>query len=197
MPGSRQEAPAGSAQGFFNGGTPILSRMPAQTEAAMPSDATAAPKQGGRRKLLLLIAAPILLGSVGAGLWFGGILPSLLGAQPSTAAGAAPQADATRQPSFLDMPEVIANLNAPGRRPVFVRLRAKLEVARAEDGAAFQAAMPRLLDLFQIYLREMRPEELRGSIGTQRLREELILRANLAAHPARLSDILFTEILVQ
>jgi flagellar FliL protein len=57
--------------------------------------------------------------------------------------------------------------------------------------------MPRLLDLFQTYLREMRPEELRGSAGTWRLREELIARANIAIAPARVTDVLFTELLVQ
>ena len=57
--------------------------------------------------------------------------------------------------------------------------------------------MPRLLDLYTTYLREMRPEELRGSSGTQRLREELIARANLVLAPARVNDILFTELLVQ
>jgi flagellar FliL protein len=57
--------------------------------------------------------------------------------------------------------------------------------------------MPRLLDLFQTYLREMRPEELRGSAGTYRLREELIARADLAVAPARISDVLFTQLLIQ
>ena len=57
--------------------------------------------------------------------------------------------------------------------------------------------MPRLLDLFQTYLREMRPEELRGSIGTYRLREELMSRANIAAAPVRIQDLLFVELLVQ
>ena len=57
--------------------------------------------------------------------------------------------------------------------------------------------MPRLQDLFQTYLREMRPEELRGSAGTWRLREELIARANLAAAPGHVVDVLFTEMLIQ
>jgi flagellar FliL protein len=60
-----------------------------------------------------------------------------------------------------------------------------------------QAAMPRLLDLFQTYLREMRPDEFRGSAGTYRLREELIARATLAAAPAQVQDVLFTELIVQ
>ena len=99
----------------------------------------------------------------------------------------------------------VSNLNAPGRRPVFVKLRSKLEIARAEDAAAIRQAMPRLLDLFQTYLRETRPEELRGSAGTHRLREELVTRANIAVAPPagstrpapRITDVLFTEILIQ
>ena len=102
----------------------------------------------------------------------------------------------------------IANADTPGfraMRPVYVKLRSKLELARAEDSALIQASMPRLLDLFQTYLREMRPEELRGSLGTQRLREELVARANIAvaqagrgdAQQIRINDILFLELLVQ
>jgi flagellar FliL protein len=103
------------------------------------------------------------------------------------------------------MPEIVTNLNAPGRRAVYVKLRSKLELARPEDGALVQASMPRLIDLFQTYLREVRPEELRGSAGTQRLREELVARANIAvaqtgrveAQQIRVNDVLFLEILVQ
>jgi flagellar FliL protein len=76
-------------------------------------------------------------------------------------------------------------------------LNERVELARAEDSAALTAAMPRLLDLFTTYLREIRPEELRGSAGTQRLREELMARANLVAAPVRINDVLFQEILVQ
>jgi flagellar FliL protein len=154
--------------------------------------------QGGKRKLLLL-AVPVALAAIGTGLWFTGILPKLLGmgeAHHAAAEGAAPAA-APRQPVFFDMPEIVANLNAPGRRASYIRLRSKLELAKPEDAAAVQAAMPRLMDLYATYLREVRPEELRGSAGTQRLREELIARASLAAAPARITDVLFTEILLQ
>ena len=78
-----------------------------------------------------------------------------------------------------------------------MKLQARLELARKEDIAVVQAAMPRLLDLFHTYLREMRPDELRGSAGTYRLREELTARGNIAAAPARITDVLFTEMLVQ
>lgn len=166
-------------------------------------------KKGGGKKKLLLIALPVVLIGAGAGLWFTGILPGLLGMNPPPPPAAegegAAQAQAPRPPAFFEMPEIITNLNAPGRRPVFVKLRSKLEITRAEDSAAIQTAMPRLLDLFQTHLREMRPEELRGSAGTQRLREELVARANIAVAPPagstqpapRITDVLFTEILVQ
>jgi len=163
----------------------------------------AAAKGGGRKKLILL-GAPLLLGGIGAGLWFGGILPPLLGMGAPGPDGA-PRPEAPRRPAFFEMPEIVTNLNAPGRRAVFVRLRSKLEIGRAEDAAAVQTALPRLLDLFQTHLREMRPEELRGSVGTQRLREELRARAQIAvappagsAQPApQVLDVLFIEILVQ
>lgn len=165
--------------------------------AAANTDAAETPTRGGGKKKLLLIAAPVLLLAILAGLWFGGILPPLLGMgpQPAATAGAAPPAPPT--PGFVDLPEIVSNLNAPGRRTSFVRLRARLEISDAMQSAAVQAAMPRLIDLFSVYLREVRPEELRGSAGTHRLREELIARASLVTAPARVTDVLFVEILVQ
>jgi len=172
----------------------------AKDEAAAPTGeaAEAAPKKGGSKKLILL-ALPVLLIGIGAGLWFSGILPKMLGmgAHQEAAASAEPAPAPAPQPAFVDLPEIVSNLNAPGRRASFVRLRAKLEVSRQEDVAAVHAAMPRLVDLFATYLREVRPEELRGSAGSHRLREELIARASLAAAPARITDVLFVEILIQ
>ncbi len=177
------------------------------TAAAAEASGAEAGKTGGGKKKLILIAVSLLLCGIGAGLWFSGILPPLLGMgpPPPAATDAAPQAEAPRPPAFFDMPEIIANLNATGRRAVYLKLRSKLEITRAEDAAAIQLAMPRLLDLFQTHLREMRPEELRGSAGTQRLREELVARANIAVAPPagstqaapRIVDVLFVEMLVQ
>ncbi len=172
-----------------------------KTEAS-PADGAAeiegAPKRGGRKKLILL-AVPVLLAGLGAGLWFGGVLPRMLGmAQEEQHAEAAQTAPpAAPQPAFVDLPEIVSNLNAPGRRASYVRLKAKLEIANQQDLGAVNSAMPRLVDLFATYLREVRPDELRGSAGSHRLREELIARASIAAAPARVTDVLFVEILVQ
>lgn len=150
-------------------------------------------KPRGSKKKLILLAVPLLLCGAGAGVWFSGILSP---APPPAAEAEAEPQPVNRQPVFVNMPDITANLNAPGRR-AFIRVKSQVEVAGPADAAALQAAMPRLVDLFTTYLREVRPEELRGSAGTHRLREELIARANIAAAPARVTDVLFTEILVQ
>ena len=151
------------------------------------------PKSVGRRKLIML-AAPVALAGVGAGLWFVGILPRLLGIQHTDKTD---DAEKSPVPIYVDLPELIANLNSNPQRPNYVKLTARLEVTKQEDVERVKAAMPRLQDLFLTYVREMRPQELRGSAGTYRLREELIARANLAAAPARITDVLFTQMLIQ
>lgn len=151
------------------------------------------PAKGGKKKLMLMVLAPLLLGGIGAGVWFSGLLGGHK-AEPKVekAEAAKPMA-----PVFVELPEIVANLNAGPKRNSFIKLKVKLEAHRPEDVAAINAAMPRLLDLFQTYLRETRPEELRGSAGIYRLREELINRADIAVAPARINDVLFTEMLVQ
>lgn len=131
-----------------------------------------------------------------------GAKPEAHGAKPAEGHGAAPAAPAAPPrvpgaPAFAELPDIIANLNGGPRRTVYVKLRARLELASPDDDPMVQAAMPRLLDLFQTYLREMRPEELRSSAGTYRLREELLARANIALAPVRAQDLLFTEVLIQ
>ena len=72
-----------------------------------------------------------------------------------------------------------------------------LELENKEDVSKVQAVLPRIIDNFQVYLRELRIEDLRGSAGLYRLREELLTRVATAAAPAKVSDVLFKEMLVQ
>ena len=169
--------------------------MTAATTSMESGPATADTKPKGKAKLALIAALLLLLGG-GAGLWFTGILPGLLGmgAKPKPTE---PVAEMPKPPTFVDLPDLVANLNSGPRRTGYVKLKAKLELARPEDIAGVQAAMPRVVDLFQTYLREMRPEELRGAAGTYRLREELLARVGPAVAPARVTDVLFVELLVQ
>jgi flagellar FliL protein len=159
-----------------------------------PESDAAAPAKGGKKKLVLL-AVPLILVAVAAGLWFSGIGPKLLGKKKPPPSPAA--AEAAAAPVFVDLPDIVANLASTPRHQSYIKLKVKVELAKAADQAAFTAALPRVLDLLQTYLRDMRPDELRGSAGTYRLREELIARANIAVAPAHVNDVLFTELLIQ
>ena len=152
----------------------------------------------GKKKLLLMVLAPLLLGGAGAGVWFSGLLGGH-GHKEEAALTAKARSEAAKPmaPIFVELPEIVANLNAGPKRNSFIKLKVKLEAAKPEDAAAITAAMPRLLDLFQTYLRETRPEELRGSASTYRLREELLNRAEDAVAPGHVSDVLFTDLLIQ
>jgi flagellar FliL protein len=154
-----------------------------------------APATASKKRMLILLGVPLVLITIGAGLWFTGLLPSMLGSHKNQERVA--QEKKTQPPSYVDLPEMIANLNSAARRPSYIKLSARLEVPKAADVDAIRATLPRVQDLMQTYLREMRPEELRGSAGTYRLREELLARANIAVAPASISDVLFTQMLVQ
>lgn len=167
--------------------------------ATAAADAPKEAKKGGKKKLIIIVLVALI--ALGAGGWFSGIIPGLLHGKDkeheAAASGEGHDAVAANAPVFIDVPEMIANLNSGGRRAAYIKLKAKLELARKEDLITVQNAMPRVVDLFQGYLREMRPEELRGTAGTYRLREELVARTNIAATPAKVLDVLIVELLVQ
>jgi flagellar FliL protein len=174
-----------------------VAQAAAAVEPSKPDEAAPSPeaKKSGSKLKLILLAVPVLLIGLAAGLWFTGILPRALGMGGHSEHAAETAKSPT--PLVYDQPEILAKLHGNPQRPSYVKLTARLEVTRQEDVERLKAAMPRLQDLFLTYIREMRPQELRGSAGTYRLREELIARANLAAAPARITDVLFTQMLIQ
>lgn len=170
-----------------------MSAKPPPPKADEAADAP--PKKAGKRKLIIMVAVPAVLVLVVAGLWFTGILPHALGMNKHEEHADAPAKPVP--PSYVDVPEMVANLNSTNHKPSYVKLIARVEVPKPEDAEKVKAALPRLQDMMQTYMREMRPEELRGSAGTYRLREELLVRANAAVAPAKISDVLFTQMLIQ
>jgi flagellar FliL protein len=156
----------------------------------------AAPRLG-RKKLILFIAAPLLaLLLIGAGLYFTGMLNRFVGSESEGEAHQEKPAE-PKKTVFYDLPELLVNLNGAGRKASFLKMSISLELESQVDVARLQAVMPRVIDNFQVYLRELRIEDLRGSGGMYRLREELLLRVNASAAPAKIVDVLFKEMLVQ
>jgi flagellar FliL protein len=159
-----------------------------------PEAPAAKPK---KRLPLLIIAAVASLAAIGAGVYFSGVLGD--GAEPSQAEHDPAKGDQTPAgPTvFFAVPDLVVSLNTGDRRPMFLKLRVTIEVASEAEFARIQTLMPRVLDHCQVYLRELRPEDLQGSAGTMRLKEELLRRIKGALAPSAVHDLLFSELLIQ
>lgn len=103
-----------------------------------------------------------------------------------------------KPPTFFDLPEVLVNLSNTGsERTQYLKVKVVLELSDAGLVQQIQLVLPRVMDTFQVFLREMRPADLDGSAGVFRLREELTRRVNVAIAPSRVNAVLFKEIVVQ
>ncbi|MCK6453367.1 MAG: flagellar basal body-associated FliL family protein [Alphaproteobacteria bacterium] len=147
---------------------------------------------GGRKKLLLIAGAGVavlLLVGGGAGAYFMGFFGGKKAEEHKPA-----EAVAT---TYFQLPDLLVNLSSANRRSNFIKLKITLELAKPDDLNRVKAMQPRIVDNFQTYLRDLRVEDLQGAQGLFRLREELLLRINAAVAPAKVTDILFQEMLVQ
>jgi flagellar protein FliL len=148
----------------------------------------AAPKS----KLKLIIAAAAVLVIVGGGAtWFFFFRHS--GGEEMHA-----EAPAAKPPVFVEVPDMLVNLvGTPGERVQYLKVKLVLEVKEEKQVEAIKPTMPRVTDIFQTYLRELRPSDLTGSAGLFRLKEELTKRVNLAVAPSQVNAVLFKEVVVQ
>jgi flagellar FliL protein len=95
------------------------------------------------------------------------------------------------------MDEMIANIQSADGTPVYLKLVISLELYSAEEKAGIEVLKPRIRDQFQGYLRELRPDDLKGSAGIMRVKEELLRRTNVAAAPYKVRDVLLKEMILQ
>ena len=99
--------------------------------------------------------------------------------------------------TFYTLPDMVVNIQSADGRPTFLKLKLTLETSDPHLASTLQAEAPRLQDMFQGFLRELRPEDLAGSAGSHQLRQELLRRANLIAAPGHVDAVLIEEMLVQ
>ena len=157
-----------------------------QAEGAGPTDAP----RGNKFKLIVIVVGALaVLGLGGAGYFF------FFGHHGEEKhAEAAPP----KPPVFVDVPDMLVNLSgAPGERVQYLRVKVVLEVKEDKQAEAIKPAMPRVTDIFQTYIRELRASDLAGSAGLFRLKEELTRRVNMATAPTPVAAVLFKEIVVQ
>ena len=141
---------------------------------------------GGRKKLIAVALAVLVLG--GAGGWF------VMGRSK-----AAHLPEDKKPVAFVDISEMVVNLaSEPNQeRPRFLKFKVALEVKDPKIVTEVKPLLPRVEDIFQVFVRELRASDLEGSGGIHRLREELLRRVNLAVSPNRVDAVLFKEVIVQ
>ncbi len=176
-----------------------MADVAATSDAAVAAEAEGAPegdaaKPKGLKRFLskrnLIIVAVALVLLVGGG--GGAYMTGFIGGGHDEAA-LPPQKPAT----FYDLPPMTVNLNAPDKRAQYLKISISLELGEHTTAHEIEPYLPRILDAFQVYLREIRTSDLQGSAGVFRLKEDLQRRINTAVYPATVTNVLFKEILVQ
>jgi flagellar FliL protein len=158
-------------------------------DAADGAEAVAAPK--GKLKLMIAIAGVFVILGGGAATWF-------LFFRSGHSSEDKQAEVAAKPPAFMDVPEMLVNMvGLPGERIQYLKVKVVLEIKDDKQVEAIKPSLPRVTDLFQTYLRELRPIDLNGSAGLFRLKEELTRRVNVAIAPNAVSAVLFKEIVVQ
>jgi flagellar FliL protein len=158
-----------------------------------PDDETDQPAAKSKKKqplkMIIIAAAGLLvLGGGGAAAYL------ILGGSGHNT----PVQMAAKPAIFVDLPDVRVNLsNAGTDRTKYLKVKLVLELSDPTVVAQIQPLMPRVMDVFQTYLRELRPTDLDGSAGLYRLKEELTRRINAAVAPNRITAVLFKEIVVE
>ena len=161
------------------------------------------------------VAAVLVLGGGGGGAWF-----FLLKPKPEAAgehgkkpekkkkekkadhggkggeAGAATVREGPDGVVFYTMPDIVVNMQTADGRPTFLKLKLTFELADESAVEALDPNMPRIQDMFQTFLRELRPEDLSGSQGSYQLRMEILRRVNLVVAPTKVKAVLIEEMLI-
>lgn len=168
------------------------------------AEAPVARKKMSGKKLVLFIILPLLL--LGGGAAAGYFLlfahkdkdkVATDQAAPTNESEDAAAVDAGKPPVYVDMDDMLVNLASTGAKASYLKLKISLELTSPEDQDKVKAVMPRIVDQFLVYLRGLRVDDLQGSEGLQRLREELLLRARMAGKPIKIKDVLFKMVQVQ
>lgn len=153
-------------------------------------DATPPPKPPRFSKRVVVIAGALLLLLLGGG----ATTYLLLGRGP-----AKPSAESHDEESatYVDAPAMVVNLRGADGSARFLKIRFTFVPASAPKGEVIKAKLPLIIDAFQPFLRELRPEDLAGSAALFRIKEEMLVRATGVMGPNVVKDILIQDLIQQ
>ncbi len=150
-------------------------------------------KSGSKKIMLFAGLALVLLGGGGVAAYMSGMLEADYVHEELAKVEASPPVDTV----FYHLPTMLANLAGERGRPRFLKFTVALELTDSSAIARLRRLEPRIIDILQVHVRELRIDDLRDSRGIPILRHELLMRINSAIHPAAISSVLLKEILIQ
>lgn len=161
------------------------------------AEAAATPKPG-KRKLILAAAgaAVLLLGGGGAYALSGGKADA--DTEESAAAdhgeGEGGHGEGEK---FIDVPPMVVNLRSADGAARFIKLHFMLVPGANGTEEGLKEKLPVLLDAYQPFLRELRPEDLAGSAAVFRIKEEMLVRARETLGEGQVKDVLIQDLIQQ
>lgn len=215
IPGARGMFKFGKKKGAAAGED---AAVPAVAEGETVDGEVVAPKKKLPLLFIIAPAALLIVGGGGAAAFFlmqpkaeaaeGGHAKASSHAAPKKKSGGHGAASGEANPAlgvisegpdgvvFYTLPDMTVNIQGPEGRPMYLKLKLTLETHDYALAEHLQAEMPRMQDMFQTFLRELRPEDLAGSAGSFQLRAEILRRVNLIAAPGKVDAVLIEEMLV-
>ncbi len=99
---------------------------------------------------------------------------------------------------FVPMNEITVNLKQGiENNTSWLKVHVTLEVIGKTNYETVTKMMPKIMDVFQTYLKELRKNDLDGSFGIYKIKDEMLLRINAILYPAKIEDILFQDFMMQ
>jgi flagellar FliL protein len=163
-------------------------------------EAKASPADGARKKkkkMMIIAGAALLLGGGGGGAWFMMSGDAKAGGAGHGAETEHAEAEEGGKPTYVEVPPMVINLRSADGQQRFLKIRFILVPFEGTTEDEVRARLPLILDAFQPFLRELRPEDLSGSAAVFRLKEELLVRAGEALGRGRIRDILIQDLIQQ
>ena len=150
-------------------------------------------KSGSKKLILIVVLALVLLSGGGVAAYLSGLLEADDVHEEPAKAEAPPPVHTV----FYDLLIMLTNLASERGRLRFLKFTVNFKLTNPGDTPRLRQLKPRIIDLLQVYFRELRIDDLRESRGIPILRHELLVRINSAIHPAAISSDMLKEILIQ
>ena len=99
---------------------------------------------------------------------------------------------------FVPLDEITVNLkHGVSQNMTWLRIKVTLEVQGKNNYDVVSQLTPKIVDIVQTYLKELRQSDLEGSFGIYKIKDEMMMRINTVLHPVRIEAILFQEMIIQ